>query len=122
MALTRIRMELARTDGYPEGSAFHGYEFVAPLTADGHIDVEEWRAEKDKCTVRRFRQGEDDEFGKLRHLGHGWRFDYDPQDADDDEPFFKLDRHPLVKGAYVSVTEHDRIQRPFRIVETAPIA
>src|SRR5665213_1276858 len=78
MALTRIRMELARTEGYPEGSALHGYEFIAPLTADGHIDAEEWLAHKDKCTVRRFWNGEPEEFGKLRHLGHGWRFDYNP--------------------------------------------
>ncbi|HWA88777.1 MAG TPA: hypothetical protein VG889_01995 [Rhizomicrobium sp.] len=122
MALTKIRMELARMEGFPEGSTAHGYEFVAPLTADGHVDVEEWRTAKDKCTVRRFWEGEDDEHGKLRYLGHGWRFDYDPRDADDDEPFFKLDRHVLTKGSYVSVTEHDRVQRPFKIVKTTPLA
>lgn len=115
-------MELARTEGFPEGSPAHGYEFVAPLTAEGHVDVEEWRKAKDRCTVRRFWDGQDDEHGKLRYLGHGWRFDYDPSDADDDEPFFKLDRHVLTKGAYVSVTEHDRVQRPFKIVETTPLA
>lgn len=120
MALTRIRLELARTERYPEGSALHGYEFIAPLTADGHIDAVEWLAQKDKCTVRRFWNGEPDELGKLRHLGHGWRFDYNPQEADDDEPFFKLDRHPLVRGAYVSITEHDHVQRPFKIIDTAP--
>ena len=120
--LTRIRMELARMEGFPEGSHAHGYEFVAPLTEDGHIDSAEWRNVKDKCTVRRFWNGEKDEFGKLRFLGHGWRFDYDPRDADDDEPFFKLDRHFLKKGSYVSVTEHDGVQRPFRIVETIPAA
>jgi hypothetical protein len=117
MALTKIRLELARMEGFPEGSPLHGYEFVAPLTADGHLDAEEWRAEKEKCTVRRFWNGQPDEFGKLRHLGHGWRFDYDPRSAGDDEVFFKLDRHALVNGAYVSVTEHDRIQRPFKVVE-----
>ena len=37
--LTRIRMELARMEGFPEGSHAHGYEFVAPLTANGHIDA-----------------------------------------------------------------------------------
>lgn len=121
MALKRIRMELARMEGFPEGSSAHGYEFVAPLNADGHIDVAEWHKERDKCTVRRFWQGHPDEFGKLRHLGHGWRFDYDPRDADDDEPLFKLDRHALLEGGYVSVTEHDRIQRPFRIVDVSPL-
>lgn len=122
MALTRIRLELARTEGFPSGSPAHGYEFVAPLDADGHIDVAEWHDARDKCTVRRFWEGEEDEIGKLRHLGHGWRFDYDPRDADDDEPFFKLDRHALTKGSYVSVTEHDRVQRPFKVVETTPLA
>ncbi|HWA04588.1 MAG TPA: hypothetical protein VG819_13790 [Rhizomicrobium sp.] len=122
MVLTRIRLELGRMEGFPHGSPVHGYEFVAPLTEDGHIDVEAWREAKDRCTVRRFRDGEDDELGKLRYLGHGWRFDYDPADADDDEPFFKLDRHRLVEGSYVSVTEHDRVQRPFKIVKTTPLA
>jgi len=74
MVLTRIRIELGLTDGFPEGSNLHGYEFIAPLSSD----------------------------------------------ADDDEVFFKLDRHTLVKGAYVSDTEHDHVQRPFKIVDTAP--
>ncbi|MEI9931379.1 MAG: hypothetical protein WDM89_12760 [Rhizomicrobium sp.] len=120
MALTRIRMELARTDGFPEGSPLHGYEFVAPLMADGHVDAKEWQAHKDDCVVRRFWGNEPDEFGKLRHLGHGWRFDYDRRDASDDEPFFKLDRHALIRGAYVAIIEHDGIRRPFKIVDTAP--
>jgi len=119
--LTRIRMELARTVGCPNGSRLHGYEFVAPLTSDGHIDAAAWRSQKEKCRVRRFWKGEPDELGALRHVGHGWRFDYDRHETNDDEPFFKLDRHRLMTGAYVSVTEHDGIQRPFRIVETIPI-
>ena len=121
MTLAKIRIELARTEGFPEGSSDYGYEFVAPLTEDGHLDSKEWLQNKDKCTVRRFWHGQPDEFGKLRHLGHGWRFDYDTSDADDDEPFFKLDRHAVVEEAYVSVTEHDHIQRPFKIVDVTPI-
>jgi len=121
MALRKIRIELARTEGFPEGSSDYGYEFVAPLNEDGHLDSGEWQQNKDECTVRRFRRGQPDEFGKLRHLGHGWRFDYDPRDANDDEPFFKLDRHALVKGAYVSVTEQDHIQRPFKVVDVVPL-
>ena len=122
MALMKIRMELGRTEGFPQGSPAYGYEFVAPLTAGGHLDAEAWHENREKCVVRRFRPGNPDELGKLRHLGHGWRFDYDLRDVDDDEPFFKLDRHALFKGAYVSVTEHDRIRRPFKIVGLAPLA
>ena len=120
MALTRIRMELARMEGFPDGSKLHGYEFVAPLTADGHIDAAEWRETKEQCTVRRFWGNDADQFGKLRHLGHGWRFDYDKTDTDDDEPFFKLDRHALTPGEYVSITEHDGVQRPFRVLMVTP--
>ena len=36
----RIRLNLARSKEFPQGSSRHGYEFVAPLDAQGHIDVE----------------------------------------------------------------------------------
>lgn len=116
MPLKKIRLELARTADHPEGSGEHGYEFTAPLTGDGHLDAEEWRAHKDACTVRRFWRGEDDQTGRLVHRGRGWLFDYDADDPDDDEPIFRFDRHTLVQGEYISITEHDGVQRPFRVV------
>jgi len=116
MSLKRIRLELARTPDHPQGSAAHGYEFIAPLDADGHLDGEEWKAAKDKCTVRRFWRGEPDEQGHLVHTrGRKWAFSYAPGE-DDDEPIFKFDRHRFVEGEYLSVTEHDGVTRPFRIV------
>ena len=36
--LKRIRLNLARSKEFPDGLGRHGYEFVAPLDADGHID------------------------------------------------------------------------------------
>ena len=36
MSLKKIRLELARTPGFPEGSGRHGYEFTAPLDAKGN--------------------------------------------------------------------------------------
>jgi len=122
MALTRIRLELARTPNHPEGSSAHGYEFIAPLTEEDHIDAEAWRDLKDQCKVFRFWDGEPDEHGKLRHVGQGWRFDYKAEEEEDDEPFFKLDRHALVAGAYVSITEHDGVQRAFRVISAVPVA
>ena len=122
MALTRIRLELARTPNHPEGSSAHGYEFIAPLTEEDHIDADAWRELKEQCKVCRFWDGEPDEHGKLRHVGQGWRFDYKAEEEEDDEPFFKLDRHALVAGAYVSITEHDGVQRAFRVISTVPVA
>ena len=57
----RIRLNLARSAEYPEGSTRHGYEFVAPLDGNGHIDVAQWREHRKNCRVRRFWEGEADE-------------------------------------------------------------
>jgi hypothetical protein len=114
--LKTVRLELARTDGFPSGSSAHGYEFVAPLNREGDLAADLWRTAKDKCTVTRFWGDEPERKGQLRHVGQGWRFDYDTRVDTDDEPFFKLDRHKLAPGNYVSITENDGIQRPFRVV------
>lgn len=119
--LKRVRLELGRTPEFPDGSPKYGYEFIAPLTQDNHIDADAWKTVKDHCGVLRFWGTDRPERGMLRHVGNGWRFDYDPRDDSDDERFFKLDRHSLAVGDYVSVTEHDGVQRPFRVVSVQPI-
>jgi hypothetical protein len=70
--------------------------------------------------VRRFWKGQDDEHGMLvHHRGKQWAFSYRPGE-DDDEPIFRFDRHAFIPGEYVSVTEHDGITRPFRVVAVRP--
>ena len=121
MTLRRIRLELARTADHPEGSAHHGYDFVAPLTDDGRLDQDGWRANQQACMVRRFWAGEDDERGRLvHHRGHHWAFHYAGMAEDDEEPIFRFDRHRFVAGEYVSITEHDGVQRTFRVAEVIP--
>lgn len=121
MALRKVRLELARMTGFPEGSSDHGYEFIAPLDGDGHLAVEEWRQNPTVCTVRRFWAGEDDEEGRLIHTRQRqWAFSYAPGE-DDDEPIFRLERHLFRTGEYVSVTEHDGVTRPFRVVSVGPV-
>lgn len=115
MPLKSIRLELARNRDFPLGSSAHGYEFVAPLTVDGHFDPEEWKTDKQKCSVRRFWAGEDDALGRLVHRGQRWAFHYDSPDVDEDEPIFRFDRHTFREGDYVSITEHDGQQRTFKI-------
>ncbi|HET6519917.1 MAG TPA: hypothetical protein VFG47_08850 [Geminicoccaceae bacterium] len=120
MPLKRIRLELARGPGFPEGSAAHGYEFVAPLAADGHLDREAWHGERDRCRVRRFWRGEGDAHGRLVHRGRRWAFHYDDAPVgggEDEEPIFRFDRHRFAEGEYVSITEHDGVQRTFRVAE-----
>lgn len=120
MSLKRVRLELARTPDFPDGSRFHGYEFVAPLNAKGHLDSAGWAKAKAACTVRRFWDKSPDEHGTLIQTRNGtWAFSYAPGD-DDDEPIFRFDKHLFVVGEYVTVTEHDGVARPFRVVEVAP--
>lgn len=114
--LRTIRLELARTKEYPEGNPGCGYQFVAPLDADGHLDLEAFKRHKSECRVHRFWVGEKVRVGALLHLGRDrWVFSYDIG-AEDDEPAFRFDRHQFLPGEYVSITEHDGVTRPFRIV------
>ena len=78
MTLRTIRLELARTKEFPEGSAGHGYEFIAPLDKSGQLDSDEWQRFRQACTVRRFWRGENDEHGQLeRTLDGTWVFSYE---------------------------------------------
>lgn len=121
MGLKKIHLELARTPLFPSGNSACGYEFKAPLDADGRLDVGEWSRVKGACTVRRFWQRADDEHGTLQHHRNRWVFSYRPG-SDDDEPIFRFDKHAFKVGEYVSVTEHDGITRPFRVVAVDAVA
>ena len=67
----RIRLNLARSKEFPQGSSRRGYEFVAPLKANGHIDEAQWRKDRAHCRVRRFWEGQADEIGILVHRPGG---------------------------------------------------
>lgn len=119
----RIRLNMARSPGYPEGSKLHGYEFVAPLTADGFIDADAWKEHRALCKVRRFWQGEADEHGLLVHKPGGakgatWTFDYDPNAEDDDEAGFRFGDHPFQIGEYVSIRDEDGDLTTFVVTST----
>lgn len=122
MTLKRIRLELARDHDYPNGSSQHGYEFAAPLDDAGHLDAVEWRKARERCRVKRFWGKQPIEVGHLVHRrGGSWAFDYDPNRKEDDEPGFKFDAHRFIPGEYVSITEHDHVQRTFRVISVADL-
>lgn len=119
MSLKTIRLELARSKEFPEGNADHGYVLKAPLTSDGHLDPVAWRKQRELCSVRRF-SGKDEERGQLIHTaGRRWAFSYVPGDDADDEPIFRLDSHVFRPGEYLSITEHDGVERTFRVASVA---
>lgn len=124
--LKRIRLHLARSKEFPSGSARHGYEFVAPLTRDGHIDAELWRLHRDHCRVRRF-WGSDEQVGRVVHKAGGaeharWVFDYDENRADDDEAGYRFGAHVFAPGEYVSIAEDDGETHTFRVVSVESAA
>lgn len=123
--LKRIRLNLARTAEFPAGSAHHGYEFVAPLDAGGRIDAEAWRAVRDRCQVRRFWAGEQDEIGKLVHKPGGrdharWVFDYDEATDEDDEAGYRFASHAFRVGEYVSIRGEDGDMHTFQVISVEP--
>lgn len=116
MTLKQVRLELARDHDFPNGSRDHGYDLIAPLDDQGHLDAAEWKKSRDRCRVRRFWAGEPNEMGRLMHRpGGSWAFDYNPNSNADDEPGFKFDKHRFVPGEYVSIKEHDGVLRTFFI-------
>lgn len=124
--LKRIRLNLARSKEFPEGSARHGYEFVAPLDAREHIDVEQWRAHRGHCGVKRFWGGEE-EVGKLVHKPGGaeharWVFDYDDSAEDDDEAGYRFGAHAFRVGEYVSIRDEDGAMHTFVVASVEAAA
>jgi len=121
MAWMKIKLFLGRTEDHPSGSTAHGYDIVAPLTEDGHLDEAAWRENKKKSRVHRFWEGEADEVGTLIHTRHRtWAFSYAPGE-DDDEPIFKLETHVVRQGEYLTITEHDGEALPFVVASVSPL-
>lgn len=122
----RIRLNLARSKEFPQGSARHGYEFVAPLDGTGHIDVALWRTNREHCRVRRFWEGENDEIGFLVHKPGGpehgrWIFDYNPDRADDDESGYRFGAHAFRPGEYVSIGDEDGEMHTYKVAAVEPV-
>ena len=123
--LKRIRLNLARSKEFPSGSARHGYEFVAPLDGQGHIDPELWLKHRDHCRVRRFWEGNPDEVGRLVHKPGGqeharWVFDYEEAAEDDDEAGYRFAAHAFRPGEYVSIRDEDGEMHTFQVVSVEP--
>lgn len=120
--LKKIRLNLARTKEFPNGSAHHGYEFTAPLDETGHIDAVAWKAARDHCRVRRFWGSDEEEIGHLVHRpGGSWAFRYDIDGDDDDEAGYRFGSHAFEPGEYVSIRDDDGELHTFQVVTVLPV-
>ena len=120
----RIRLNLARSKEFPNGSERHGYEFVVPLDASSHIDAAQWKAHRGNCRVRRFWDG-DEEIGQVVHKPGGpehsrWVFDYDQTAEDDDEAGYRFAAHAFRLGEYVSIRDEDGEMHTFVVSSVEP--
>lgn len=118
-AFKRIRLELARSKDFPAGSTNHGYELIAPLDANAHIDPALWRKHRDHCGVRRFWGGKE-EIGHLLHRPGGpeharWVFDYDGKAEYEDESGYRFGAHEFRPGEYVSIADEAGEMHTFRV-------
>jgi hypothetical protein len=112
-----IRLELARTPEFPEGSASRAYMLRVPLGPDGLIDGAEMARHPAMATVRRFWPNEPDQTGYLIRSGGEWAFSYALGD-EDDEKLYHLRAHPLRLGDYVTITEPGGVDFPFCVARS----
>jgi hypothetical protein len=106
LSFRRVRLELARELGHPKGSPYFGYLIWAPLDNEGKIDAALWKQHRDHFRVVKFRPGNPNETGHVRHRpGGSWAFHYDIAGDDEDEPGFHFENERFVPGEYVSVRE-----------------
>ena len=124
-ALKKITLNAARSKLFPDGSIRHGYDFVAPLTPQGRIDLEAWKAHRGECFVHRFWGDEPAERGLLVHRAGGpggstWVFELGAgSKLDEEETGFRFGDHVFREGEYVSVREEDGDLVTFRVVSVA---
>jgi len=72
MSWKRVRLELARSHEFPEGSTRHGYEIVLPLADDGRVDEKALAAAPEIATVHRFWEGDGDAVGQIERVDGEW--------------------------------------------------
>ena len=121
--LKTITLHAARSKEFPAGSIRHGYAFVAPLTEEGKIDAEAWKAHRGECFVHRFWADEPEMRGLLVHRpggrgGASWAFELGDGLADEEEGF-RFGDHAFRPGEYVSLREEDGELMTFRVASVA---
>lgn len=118
MIWKRIRLEVSKTEAFPNGSLHHGYDVIAPLGADGVIGEGAWRENTARATVRRFWQGEPDVRGRLtRTEDGGWVFEFDEKHA-----ARRLDAQAFKVGDVVALTDAAGAAQPFRVAAVRVLA
>ena len=105
MIWNNIRLELAFSSQFPQGSLHRCYLLHLPLEASGLINEEMVRATPKRATVRRFWPCQPDLRGYVIKTTNGWAFAYPREDAN--ETVLPLDIQPIRIGRCLTLTEPD---------------
>jgi hypothetical protein len=114
MSWKNVRLELAGTREFPNGSAGRAYLLRLPLDERGLIDEGQVVQHPERATVRRHWPNEPDRNGYLVRKPNGWAFAYaqgDPGDGDE----FQLEADPLQIGKCVTIIEANGARLPFKV-------
>ncbi|MBK8196925.1 MAG: hypothetical protein IPK75_01050 [Acidobacteria bacterium] len=121
MTLQRITLQLARNPGLPAGAADQGYTIIAPVTKDGKLDADAWRAHRKACRVVRFHPDPAERAdGWLSHRGKHWFFHYDEEAEGEDEAVFRLAEHTFREGEYVTIDHPGREAQTYKVTDISP--
>lgn len=111
---TAIRLELARTESFPQGSAGRAFLLHVPVNAQGFIDSAALHKSPTQAIVRRFWPSEPDQVGRIERANEDWAFCCRAGKAG--ETMFRLDDGPLLLGQIVMIHGPDGVRLPFRVV------
>lgn len=114
-----IRLELAKTDCFPRGSAGRAYLLRLPLGEDGAIDKAALEVQPRQATVRRFWPSEPDRVGYAVPARQGLELTCDLSAAGGRPG--RLESDALRLGDCVSLTEPDGSRLIFRVAALEPL-
>ncbi|MBY9066833.1 hypothetical protein K1X12_07970 [Hyphomonas sp. WL0036] len=121
MSLKRISLQPALNPG-AEVVAGQGYTIIAPLTAEGRLDLDAWRANRADCRVYRLHPDPAERAdGWLTHRGNRWFFRYDEEEEGDDENVYRLGDHVFREGEYVTVEFHGEQPLTYKVVDVSEL-
>lgn len=109
-----VRLELARTPEYPEGSPERAFLVRLPIGENGAIQADLMKQPSMQPSVRRIWPGESEKTGVIVPKDDWWVFSYEPGD-DDDQPLFLLNDNKLKMRDYLTIFEQGEAL-PFKVV------
>lgn len=113
-----IRLELACTDDFPDGSASRSYLFRVPLGDGAIIDAEAIKRMPALATAHRYWPNERDKFGHIIPTAHCWAVRFE---TGEESLLFELERQPIEENKVFVVKEPDGARRPFRVISVRPV-